>query len=183
MTIRTFLAKGDWAGQAEIIEGLPNDTYREEDGRVVDLATVYMKTYCHACKKAGHISPAGYRLPSIAVNGQEFALSGDINICDCNPAPVFYAERNMTATITSEDIARMRAVAVQAKPSTHASIFDEQFLLKDHQGNPLSDTYYSARLPGGAIKHGITDRFGRTERIQTDSAREIRIYIGHIPDL
>jgi hypothetical protein len=114
MTIRTFLAKGDWAGQAEIIEGLSTSTYQEEDGRVVDLATVYMKTYCHACKKAGHISPAGYRLPSIAENGQEFALSGDINICDCNPAPVFHAIRNMTATITSEDIAQMRAAYAPA---------------------------------------------------------------------
>jgi len=84
--IRYFLAKGDKAGEAVIIEGLPTSTYEGEDG---------------------FISPSGPRLPDRAENGQQHALSGDINVCDCKPAPVFFAIRNMTETITSEDIARM----------------------------------------------------------------------------
>lgn len=188
MTIRTFLAKGDWAGQAEIIEGLSTSTYQEEDGRVVDLATVFMRTYCHSCKKAGHISPAGYRLPSIAENGQEFALSGDINICDCNPAPVFYASRNMTATITSDDIARMRASYaahqspqheyLREKAATTALQFDDRFVLCDAGGQPLLHAAYAIARKSGLFEYGETDGHGRTHLLSSVAlAEHVQIYL------
>lgn len=41
------------------------------------------------------------------------------------------------------------------------------------------DTYYTARMPSGEFRHGVTDSRGRTERHETDAARSIEIYLGH----
>jgi hypothetical protein len=179
--IRYFLAKGDKAGEAVIIEGLPTSTYEEEDGRRVELATVYMKTYCRACKKVGFISPSGPRLPDKAENGQQHALSGDINVCDCKPAPVFFAIRNMTETITSEDIARMNGVYKRASGGGHASVnFGEQFLLRDERtGRSLSHIHYRIRSASGVTAVGITDSAGKTQRIEFAGPEKVTLEIAH----
>ncbi|MGF6855218.1 hypothetical protein [Paraburkholderia sp. CI3] len=57
--------------------------------------------------------------------------------------------------------------------------FDQRFTLTDTGGKVLPDTYYTARLPSGALVHGITDLQGRTKRYQTEGARSIRLFIGH----
>ncbi|MBC8748732.1 hypothetical protein OKW43_001757 [Paraburkholderia sp. WC7.3g] len=57
--------------------------------------------------------------------------------------------------------------------------FDQRFTLTDTGGNALPDTYYTARLPSGALVHGITDLQGRTKRYQTEGARSIHLFIGH----
>ena len=98
---RTFLCKGDKADEAVITEGLPGNTYSEGEAEL-ELATVYMKTYCHTCKKEGFICPSGPRLPGTTENGKMWALSGDINICNCDPHPVFDATRNYTMTMDGE---------------------------------------------------------------------------------
>lgn len=116
--IRTFLAEGDKAGNAVIIEGLPNCLHKEENGSNVRLATVGMSTYCHACRKTGSIAASGPRRLGTAWNGKDWALSGDINICDCDPAPVFSAQRNMTMLLTSEEIARSSVPYGRAVPAS-----------------------------------------------------------------
>jgi len=62
---RYFLAKGDRAGGAVIVEGLPTSTYQGADGVRVELSTVYMKTWCDACKGRLHLAtwpaPCGHR--------------------------------------------------------------------------------------------------------------------------
>ena len=73
----------------------------------VELSTVYMKTWCDACKKDGYISPRGPRHAGTAENGRQHALSGDVNACDCNPPPVFQVVHTMSETIGDGDIARM----------------------------------------------------------------------------
>jgi hypothetical protein len=98
--IRYFLAKGDRAGSAMIIEGLPTVTCSNPPRRV-EIATLDMKTYCTACEREGFIAPNGPRWPGTGPNGKQWALSGDINVCGCNPPPVFYAERSMKMTFTS----------------------------------------------------------------------------------
>ncbi|MCP1117697.1 hypothetical protein JOE11_002342 [Robbsia andropogonis] len=104
---RSFLAKGDRAGSAVIIEGLPTSTYQGPDGVRVQLATVYMQTWCNACKKGGYISPRGPRHAGKAENGQQRALSGDVNACDCDPQPVYQVVRTISETISDDDLARM----------------------------------------------------------------------------
>lgn len=104
---RYFLAKGDRAGAAVITEGLPTSTYQGADGVRVELSTVYMKTWCDACKREGYISPRGPRHAGTAENGRQHALSGDVNACGCEPPPVFQVVRTMMETIGEGDVARM----------------------------------------------------------------------------
>ena len=54
---------GDKAADAVIVEGLDNATY-SHDGPRLKLATAYMQTYRHACKKASlywSVRPASFR--------------------------------------------------------------------------------------------------------------------------
>ncbi|VWB75124.1 hypothetical protein BLA14095_03444 [Burkholderia lata] len=101
--IRYFLARGDRGGSATITEGLESVTCSNPPPSV-QIATLYMKTYCTACKREGFTSPKGPRLPGRAPNGQPWALSGDINACGCSPPPVFYAERGMRMILTSHEL-------------------------------------------------------------------------------
>lgn len=175
--IRYFLAKGDRAGDAVITEGLSTSTYQEADGRRVELATIYMQTYCNACKKAGFICPSGPRLPGTAENGKQHALSGDVNICDCKPPPVFFAVRNMTENITSSDIERMGAVykpvgkplASSAPAPTQA--YDHRFqAVSERTGQPLVNYPYTITLASGAEVSGHTDKTGHTKSIDSGAA-------------
>ncbi|WP_157685256.1 PAAR domain-containing protein [Robbsia andropogonis] len=71
------------------------------------MATLYMQTWCNACNKAGYISPRGPRHAGKAENGRQYALSGDVNVCDCYPPPVYEVDRTMAQTISKDDLARM----------------------------------------------------------------------------
>ncbi len=102
--IRYFLARGDRAGSAVITEGLEH-VICSNPPPAVNIATLYMKTYCTACNQEGFVAPRGPRRPGTAPNGKQWALSGDINVCGCNPPPVFYAERGMSVTFTAEEAA------------------------------------------------------------------------------
>lgn len=85
-----YLAKGDRAGNAEIIEGLDKVT-----SAGVPVATLGMKTMCSACNEEGQIIPQGSPLTRpTAPNGKPFALSGDLNACKCGPG-VFRAKRGL----------------------------------------------------------------------------------------
>jgi hypothetical protein len=106
--IRYFLARGDQAGSAVITEGLESVTCSNPPP-TVNIATLYMETWCTACKQEGFIAPKGPRWPGTGPNGAPWALSGDINVCGCNPAPVFYAERGMSMTFTAEEAASLIA--------------------------------------------------------------------------
>lgn len=176
--IRTFLCMGDKAADAVIVEGLDNATY-SHDGPRLKLATVYMQTYCHACKKAGFIGPSGPRLSGTAENGKLWALSGDINICDCKPAPVFWAQRNMTMRLTGEDIARSSMPSGGSQDETPAhDEFDERFVLVDESGIPFAFTAYAVERETGKIEHGVSDAQGYTHvLVQTQSAERVKIYV------
>jgi hypothetical protein len=156
--IRYYLAKGDKAGNAVIVEGLSSTVYQGEDGRTVELATVYMQTYCHTCNKTGFISPSGPRLAGTAPNGQPPALSGDVNMCDCKPAPVFLAVRHMQQTITDADIERMNASFAhsgsQSKNDSDASHWVAFALCG--QGN-YQQLRCAAHFEDGSVEYGVLD--------------------------
>lgn len=105
MLRRPFLGKGDRGGSATIIEGLDSVTCSNPPP-LVHIATLGMKTYCTACKSEGVIAPSGPRHPGTGPNGEGWALSGDINLCGCSPAPVFRAERNMAQIFTGYEAGR-----------------------------------------------------------------------------
>jgi hypothetical protein len=132
--IRYFLARGDRAGSAMITDRLEHVMCSNPPPRV-QIATLDMKTYCTACKREGYIAPKGARRPGTGPNGKPWALSGDINVCGYNPPPVFYAERGMKMTFTSQEVATLTtkgtgstATEAQSTTATRASVstYDEQ---------------------------------------------------------
>lgn len=152
------------------------------------VALIGGQAYCEVCKSVGIITKAGG--PRRMNFMGEVALDADEVLCKC------LHPKRIVAVLAGEawyedgsgsEIERKRANSDLANsvPTTAAvsPIYDEQFLLKDRQGNVLSDTYYTVGLPNGAIKHGTTDLLGRTERIRTDGVQEIRIYLGHVENI
>jgi hypothetical protein len=179
--IRYFLAKGDRAGSSVIIEGLDYVTCSNPPPRV-HIATLYMKTYCTACKQEGFVAPQGPRRPGSAPNGKQWALSGDINACGCNPPPVFYAERGMYMTFTAEEVAALTAPPSHARSTAFASSTPVEsqhsrwFYIRDSTtGEPLSNRDFIANV-GGIRQAGKTDGNGYA-RITTDGEQPVEIHV------
>ncbi|VWD19232.1 hypothetical protein BCO18175_05334 [Burkholderia contaminans] len=180
--IRYFLAKGDRAGEAVIVEGL-DGVICSNPPPTVHIATLDMKTYCSACKREGYIAPQGPRWPGTGPNGKQWALSGDINVCGCNPPPIFYAERGMRMTFTAGETATLTGRQPDATHLPFASsdaVHDEQFTLLDDAHRPLVNVRYRIVTDTGQIFAGTTDAAGQTHRIATDAAASLKIYTkGH----
>jgi hypothetical protein len=79
-------------------------------------------------KKEGFIAPRGPRWPGTGPNGKEWALSGDIDVCDCSPSPLFHAERNMTMSFTAEEVAKLMGQSSTGSSSVGNKVpgYDEQ---------------------------------------------------------
>ncbi|WP_412526977.1 hypothetical protein [Burkholderia lata] len=176
--IRYFLAKGDRAGEAVIVEGLDRVTCSNPPPKV-HIATLDMKTYCSACKREGYIAPQGPRWPGTGPNGKQWALSGDINVCGCNPPPIFYAERGMRMTFTAGETATLTGRQPDAAKRSFArsnAVHDEQFTLLDGSRRPLANIRYRIVTDTGQIFTGTTDTAGQTHRITTDVLATLKIY-------
>jgi hypothetical protein len=175
--IRYFLAKGDRAGGATIVDGLQWVTCSNPPPRV-EIATLGMKTYCATCKREGFIAPQGPRHNGAAPNGKGWALSGDINICGCNPSPVFYAERAMMMTLSAHEIEAWRQasglppLAESLRKHSHC---DELVVLKDEQDRPVVNQRYRIETEDGQVIEGVTNEAGETMRIRTDNPTQLFI--------
>ncbi|WP_296650109.1 hypothetical protein [Paraburkholderia sp.] len=163
--IRYFLARGDHAGSAVITEGLDSVTCSNPPPRV-NIATLYMKTHCTACKQEGFIAPKGPRWPGTGPNGQQWALSGDINVCGCNPPPVFYAERGMSMTFTAEEAAALvapyassRGLATQDADEDLEHYFE---IVDAKTGAPVEGMTYKLSSDGQALVYDAALESGRT---------------------
>ncbi|MBN3816314.1 hypothetical protein G3N57_06640 [Paraburkholderia sp. Se-20369] len=179
--IRYFLAQGDRAGSAVIVEGLPTVTCSNPPPSV-HIATLDMKTYCTACNQDGYIAPQGPRWPGTGPNGKGWALSGDINFCGCNPPPIFHAERGMYMTFGGEaTIARTEPNSLVFRSLfTGSSTHDEQFVLHDaDSGRPLARVRYRIRTASGQVLGGVTGADGHTQRVTTTSAEQLHLDIYH----
>ncbi|WP_431823359.1 hypothetical protein [Burkholderia sp. F1] len=175
--IRYFLAQGDRAGSAVITEGLRSVTCANPPPRV-HIATLYMKTYCTACKQEGFIAPKGPRWPGTGPNGKQWALSGDINVCGCNPPPVFYAERNMRMIFTAEQGAALMGQSVPRSVAAGRVEHDEQFVLCDAAtGRPLARVQYRIWTASGKVFSGVTDAMGHSQRVTTTDTEDLQLYI------
>ncbi|MET1531765.1 PAAR domain-containing protein [Burkholderia sola] len=174
--IRYFLAEGDRGGSATITEGLPTVTCSNPPPRV-HIATLGMKTYCTACGKNGFIAPKGPRWPGTGPNGKPWALSGDVNVCGCNPPPVFYAERGMKMIFTTEQAAALTE-PIRNHPESAFAANDEQYVLCDERsGRPLVHVQYRIYTTSGRVFSGVTDFEGNTQRVATRGAEKLRLEI------
>ena len=176
--IRSFLGVGDRGGEAIVTEGLPFVTCSNPPP-LVHISTLYMKTWCNACKQEGYIAPKGPRWPGTGPNGQQWALSGDINICGCTPSPVFYAERNMHMVFTAEESARLtgKAVAGASIGIASAAAYDEQVCAVGDKSALVGYPYF-IETSAGAVHSGRVDARGLLPRVFTDDAATYTVFWG-----
>ncbi|WP_250471035.1 hypothetical protein [Caballeronia sp. GAFFF1] len=173
---RSFLAKGDRAGDAVITQGLATVTCSNPPPRV-EIATLGMSTYCNACKRAGFIAPRGPRHAGTGPNGKQWALSGDINVCGCSPAPVFYAERNMSMSFTAEESATLAENDASSPGSGPTSDYSEQVLAASARGSLIGYPYV-IETSAGAVYSGRIEFAGLLPRIFTDDVTSYTVHWG-----
>ncbi|MFM0502509.1 PAAR domain-containing protein [Paraburkholderia caffeinilytica] len=163
-------------------------TIEGEDGRRRRIAFIGDPAWCAACNTMGVIIggapvPTQRRMLDVANGGRRQAVDGDEVACKCVVHPriiAIYGRKFKITVVTASDRAPVATPAMANDLSV--TIFDEQFVLRDTRGQPLPETYYSIRLPSGALRHGVTDSQGRTSRYRTDRAKSISIHLGHLRD-
>ncbi|MGF6574065.1 hypothetical protein ABH945_006187 [Paraburkholderia sp. GAS333] len=155
-------------------------TIQGEDGKRRSLAFIGDDAYCPACNTTGVItygaSVGDRRRLLDRVNNRRQAVDGDIVLCKCAQHPRIIALYGRQWRITDRD---NEARASFAKGPLQSLVYDEQFTLTDGRGIPLTNIYYTARMPSGELRHGVTDSQGRTQRYDKKDAQSIRIYLGH----
>lgn len=131
--------------------------------------------YCPRCKSTTVIICNNNTL---IVDGAAVALDGDRTSCGAilissQSATSYHGYGGNASSASSAQSEAVEENAVEDKQH------DEQFLLNDGAGRPLSNSYYTAKLSTGELVHGVTDENGKTERYATNSAHQIEIHIGH----
>ncbi|WP_322070678.1 hypothetical protein [Paraburkholderia bannensis] len=76
--------------------------------------------------------------------------------------------------------------AVSSNSTTPASersrgFYDEQFELVDQGGEVMRGVQYRVLAGAQVLANGVTDMQGRTQRIKTSNARDLRLDIVHKP--
>ncbi len=171
---RAILKLGDkTTSDGVVLEGI--DSCRHHG---TPMTFIGAKIWCPACNSEGVI---GWKGPhrKATMMGKQQAVEGDICLCNCDPPPVLLASQNSAWHVFDAHELGEATGAGQSMAGSDPGRYDEQIALRDGNGRPLADTYYTLRLPNGALIHGTTDRAGRTARHVTDGARSIAIFLGH----
>jgi uncharacterized Zn-binding protein involved in type VI secretion len=126
---------------------------------------------CSACGTTGTIQCVMPRIPD-KLDGREIALSDDLCICQCNPAPKLIADQTiklqliMTADEPAED---------PEQPERPASIYDERPRLVA----PLvAGLPYHIETPDGRVFSGRTGDDGLLPRVITEGEAEYAVFWG-----
>jgi uncharacterized Zn-binding protein involved in type VI secretion len=128
------------------------------------------KVDCSACGTEGFIQCIQPRLPD-RFNGVEYALSGDLCICNCRPAPKLIADqsaKSQTFLFADEDLTRGEDLAT-------GPAYDEQPRLV---APPIEGLPYCVETADGRIFSGRTGRDGLLPRVATEGEGEYHVYWG-----
>lgn len=75
--------------------------------------------------------------------------------------------------------ARSTTSAFTAELQKPDEVFDEQFELRDSDGNLLVYMPYTVRFVSGEVVHGETDTLGKTKRYATNGPQFLELFLGH----
>ena len=62
-------------------------------------------------------------------------------------------------------------------PTPTTVIYDQQYTLRDSDGQPFAKVPYRVRIGSDVVASGVTDAGGRTQRINTEDARRLTLEI------
>lgn len=171
---RNVIRRGDkTTSDGEVLEG---ESLYQHGGRPV--AFVGAKVSCPACKCTGEIvNVPPFR--TMTVGGKQAALEGDLCVCKCSPPPQIIASQ--VSLFQSFGTGQGKA----SSPSTAAPMAHfptvvphaQQFQLLTSEGVPIPQAKYKIVCSSGRVLSGVTDGSGRTERIKTQDAESIKLYL------
>ena len=140
------------------------------DGKAAHLAG--MSHYCPKCKVISKAIPDPH---SLNIFGKLLIVAGNKSTCGSEYLP----QQNLVIVdVTSAKSPSLLTNSSNFLPSQ--SYFDEQFILKTDEGELLANTPYTIKMTDGSLKQGVSDSEGKTERIQTEKAETLELYIGHL---
>lgn len=186
MVMRKIVVVGDKTNSDGVILPNANSTFSVGDAGH-KVALIGGPVQCLACKSVGTIAKAGG--PRRMHFMGEVALEDDIVLCGCPVHPKLIA--NLHQTMTYDDQAESQGVvpppdaksirALPGNPSGHAAdtkqIFDDKFILRDSDNQPLAGTAYAIERETGEFEYGETDSSGHTHLLSSvASAENINVY-------
>lgn len=90
------------------------------------------------------------------------------------------AERTMAmASNRTQGDPREAAASGETTVRADELTFDEQFELRDSEGQLLADMPYTIRFASGELVRGETDSAGRTKRYSTENPSTVELFLGH----
>ncbi|WP_426395748.1 hypothetical protein ACN9M1_15580 [Ralstonia sp. R-29] len=155
-------------------------TIEDESGKPHRIAFIGDGAWCVACKSDGVITYGvsvrkGGRM---LMGGREQAVGGDLVLCKCSTPPrivATYAKARWQIVDTSE---ASPATSYGMPAATPTLVYDQQFVLRDSRtGEPLSRLRYRITTGAGQVYEGTTDERGKTERVKTSGAEQLRLEI------
>jgi hypothetical protein len=146
-----------------------------DDGRQVALSGD--EATCGNCKGAFKIFGTG---DGMTEKTRSVVVEGDRVLCPCGKNKVIVG--NNPGIFLEVDSAssgpQSTSAASLANAPALASVFDEEYVIRDRKtGRPFANVPYRLTSISGVIVEGVTDRFGRTQRIKTGAAQAIKVEI------
>ncbi|SAL83040.1 bacteriophage gp29 protein [Caballeronia arvi] len=148
-----------------------------DDGRQVALSGD--EATCGNCKGAYKIFGTG---DGMTEKTRSVVVEGDRVLCPCGKNRVIVGSNPgiFLEVDSGSNEPQSRGAASFAGSPSLASVFDQQVVLRSRStGEPLAGVRYRARGASGRTFEGMTDSSGRTERIKTNTAENLRFEIEH----
>lgn len=151
------------------------------------VALIGGTAWCEACKSTGVIAKAGgpRRIDFMG----ETAADRDIVLCKCPTPPQIVATLSgdswcddmvETIGVATPEATRYGVTVAGASRITPpvAGQYDERFVLRNSNGQPLTNTAYAVQRKNGIFEYGETDGSGRTHLLSSiASAEVINVYL------
>lgn len=120
-----------------------------------------------ACPQCKGIFPIVEGVSSVNTFGKPIALEGMLTACGAKL--IASQSQFLVEMAQGQGLARTASTA----PQNSTPLFDEQFLLQDEIGEPLTGMMYELKFSDGSIIKGVTCTEGCTERIQAETSLEL----------
>ena len=172
---RCFIVVGDLTTQnGTVLEGVQSSFHHGKS-----LSYHGARIYCPSCKSEGYITGVGPYRPTTLM-GKQVALENDLCICKCNPPPRLIASQHTASMSFEAHELAAKGYAPDGSSLPKAAAFDDRFVLRDDNGEPIPNTCYLIHRESSAPEHGQTNAQGCTHLLaEAVNAENIRIYLAH----
>lgn len=144
-----------------------------DDGKAIALSRE--RATCGNCEGTWPIVGTAYTMRN---NGQPVVLHGDKVLCPCGRNRVISMSESCFYDRSPGEEEREANTGSPASAAPQSGQYDEQYVLKDCEGQPLANVRYRVVTGRGRLISGTTDARGQTARIVTDVRESLKLYIG-----